>query len=89
MMNDIRALCSVNDPGLVQFIGAYHAPENGQVPCATPLSRWIMLSGFFLTVCLPALVIQLRRLMLSRCMHDDEWLRSVCSPTREWQHTYY
>ena len=31
MMNDIRALCSVNDPGLVQFIGAYHAPENGQV----------------------------------------------------------
>lgn len=31
MMNDIRALCNVTEPSLVQFIGAYHAPENGQV----------------------------------------------------------
>lgn len=33
MMNDIRALCNVTEPSLVQFIGAYHAPENGQVGC--------------------------------------------------------
>ncbi|KAK9902117.1 hypothetical protein WJX75_004920 [Coccomyxa subellipsoidea] len=31
MMNDIRALCNVTEPSLVQFIGAYHAPENGQI----------------------------------------------------------
>ena len=31
MLNDIRALCNVDEPHLVQFIGAYHAPENGQV----------------------------------------------------------
>ena len=31
IMNDVRALCDVNHPGLVQFIGAYHLPENGQV----------------------------------------------------------
>ena len=31
MMNDIKALCNVTEPSLVQFIGAYHAPENGQV----------------------------------------------------------
>jgi len=30
-MNDVRALCSVSDPNLVQLIGAYHAPEKGQV----------------------------------------------------------
>ena len=33
MLNDIRALCCVDEPHLVQFIGAYHAPENGQVSC--------------------------------------------------------
>ena len=32
MMNDVRALCSISDPNLVQLIGAYHAPEKGQVP---------------------------------------------------------
>ena len=31
MMNDVRALCSISDPNLVQLIGAYHAPEKGQV----------------------------------------------------------
>ncbi|BDA48249.1 Mitogen-activated protein kinase kinase 3 [Coccomyxa sp. Obi] len=31
MMNDIKALCNVTEPSLVQFIGAYHAPENGQI----------------------------------------------------------
>ncbi len=30
MMNDVKALCEVDDPGLVRFVGAYHAPENGQ-----------------------------------------------------------
>ena len=30
MMNDVRALCSISDPNLVQLIGAYHAPEKGQ-----------------------------------------------------------
>ena len=33
MMNDVRALCSISDPHLVQLIGAYHAPEKGQVRC--------------------------------------------------------
>ena len=33
MMNDVRALCSISDPNLVQLIGAYHAPEKGQVRC--------------------------------------------------------
>lgn len=31
MMNDVKALCEVDDAGLVRFVGAYHAPENGQV----------------------------------------------------------
>lgn len=31
MMNDVRALCSISNPNLVQLIGAYHAPEKGQV----------------------------------------------------------
>ncbi|KAK9815893.1 hypothetical protein WJX72_011527 [[Myrmecia] bisecta] len=32
MMNDVKALCDIpNVPGLVQFIGAYHAPENGEI----------------------------------------------------------
>lgn len=35
MMNDVRALCSISDPNLVQLIGAYHAPEKGQVLLVT------------------------------------------------------
>jgi hypothetical protein len=31
MMNDIKALCDVQEPSLVQFIGAFHCPESGQV----------------------------------------------------------
>ncbi|KAK9820835.1 hypothetical protein WJX81_001306 [Elliptochloris bilobata] len=31
MMNDVKALCEVDDAGLVRFVGAYHAPENGQI----------------------------------------------------------
>lgn len=32
MMNDIKALCNApNVPGLVQFYGAYHTPESGQI----------------------------------------------------------
>ena len=31
MMNDVQALCDVNHPSLVRFIGAFHTPENGQV----------------------------------------------------------
>jgi serine/threonine protein kinase len=32
-MNDVKALCDAppNIPGLVQFLGAYHVPESGQV----------------------------------------------------------
>ena len=45
MMNDIRALCSVNNPGLVQFIGAYHAPENGQVHASRPDLACMIISG--------------------------------------------
>ena len=38
MMNDVRALCDApHVPGLVDFVGAYHDSENGQVldlqPC--------------------------------------------------------
>ena len=40
MMNDVKALCEVDDPGLVRFVGAYHAPENGQARprCGNPTS---------------------------------------------------
>mmetsp|Transcript_13183 Transcript_13183/g.23470 ORF Transcript_13183/g.23470 Transcript_13183/m.23470 type:complete len:485 (-) Transcript_13183:419-1873(-) len=33
LMNDVKALCDAppNIPGLVQFLGAYHVPESGQV----------------------------------------------------------
>ena len=32
MMNDVRNLCESPDvPGLVQFLGAYHCPEQEQV----------------------------------------------------------
>lgn len=32
MMNDVRALCDAPCvPGLIDFVGAYHDPENGQV----------------------------------------------------------
>lgn len=32
MMNDVRALCDApHVPGLVDFVGAYHEAENGQV----------------------------------------------------------
>ena len=32
MMNDVRALCDApHVPGLVDFVGAYHESENGQV----------------------------------------------------------
>ncbi len=42
MMNDIKALCNVTEPSLVQFIGAYHAPENGQVmPDSFEIISWI------------------------------------------------
>ena len=30
-MNDIRGLSDVSHPALVQFIGAYRAPDKGQV----------------------------------------------------------
>lgn len=32
-MNDVKALCDAppNLPGLVQFLGAYHVPESGQI----------------------------------------------------------
>ena len=36
MMNDVKALCEVDDAGLVRFVGAYHAPENGQVRSLHP-----------------------------------------------------
>ena len=33
MMNDVRALCDApHIPGLVDFVGAYHESESGQVP---------------------------------------------------------
>mmetsp|Transcript_39505 Transcript_39505/g.100942 ORF Transcript_39505/g.100942 Transcript_39505/m.100942 type:complete len:484 (-) Transcript_39505:27-1478(-) len=33
LMNDVKALCDAppNLPGLVQFLGAYHVPESGQI----------------------------------------------------------
>ena len=32
MMNDVKALCdSPNVPGLINFYGAYHVPDSGQV----------------------------------------------------------
>lgn len=32
MMNDVRALCDApHVPGLVDFVGAYHESQNGQV----------------------------------------------------------
>jgi len=36
LMNDIKALCNAppNLPGLVQFMGAYHVPESGQISIA-------------------------------------------------------
>ena len=36
MLNDIRALCCVDERHLVHFIGAYHAPENGQARAQSP-----------------------------------------------------
>lgn len=32
MMNDVKALCDApNVPGLIEFHGAYHVPDSGQV----------------------------------------------------------
>ena len=31
IMNDIRGLCDVSHPALVQFIGAFRVPDSGQV----------------------------------------------------------
>ena len=47
MMNDVKALCEVDDPGLVRFVGAYHAPENGQARprCGNPTSI-VRISGY-------------------------------------------
>ena len=37
MMNDVRALCDApHVPGLVDFVGAYHESENGQVQLVMP-----------------------------------------------------
>lgn len=37
MMNDVRALCDApHVPGLVDFVGAYHESENGQVDFVMP-----------------------------------------------------
>lgn len=44
MMNDVKALCEVDDPGLVRFVGAYHAPENGQ---ARPRAAMPLLCPFY------------------------------------------
>ena len=38
-MNDVRALCDApRVPGLIDFVGAYHDPENGQVSDLSPES---------------------------------------------------
>ena len=55
MMNDVRALCSISDPNLVQLIGAYHAPEKGQarpvILCAA-CAHWSSYFKATLVVCI-------------------------------------
>ena len=86
MMNDVRALCSVSDPNLVQLIGAYHAPEKGQVRpagCTFPLHALLtgQTTGWGMR----------RALMLCQCpftwlhLSDHEEMKQLCTPQSLYQ----
>lgn len=69
MMNDVKALCEVDDPGLVRFVGAYHAPENGQArPAQQPLPTQLPKIPFAFTMpCMALLAPQKSCLPCAGC----------------------